>query len=275
MRETYYAGDFSVEKLEKLPLTFFPLSQQPEVYGVKCEFTILRDNFARVPLNTPFDEDDNAILQEEGEQTDIGSGCVSYSRTYWRVPGSWDDSKVVAYTFPGFPGYPGTADVRNPPSEAVAGRIVNDYFVVDPDDVLGSGCTAGGGPAPAATLLDAKGNPVQCVFSPLEIPVIQVTKFYKLHGASVDYHDFTNMLTATGGIGIGALFYEQTLPTFATYKLWIENAELYKWDTLVWDGTTDGNGAGNGFAQLVAQDSSIELVVGNVYRRETIYVLAK
>jgi len=267
------------------PRIKFPLPQEATIqlaaYAFDQSFQMAVSSFGSSgpsPKNTPASTfstdctDANAILTSYSQPADKMGGLCEFDASFHRVPASWSDFKQLPYTFPGFAGAQGYAGWRPIDTLTVPCRIQYDYFVLDPANVL-SGCIDGT-PAPATAILDSSGAAPTCVYKLGDIPQINRSFFCITEGGAYtpNYSSRTMVLAPAGGIGVGDLFWQQTLPKKETFIGWASNASTSRWNSTVWNGTSDSIGT---VGQLVAEDSRIEAYAGNIIQRITIYVLAK
>lgn len=239
------------------------------------------DQFPPAPKNTPSSSSpfslnkSNAILTDLTEPQNTGGALGKFTATFQVVPQTWNDVKVTAFAFPGFPGLIGQTGSRDIFTDEVDCRYQYDYYVLDPGNVLGGSPSSGGGVANASSVVDSNGVAVKTVFGMTDIPLIAKTFFVVAFGGTPDYTNRTNSLIVSGGASINGVNWFQTLPTKVHYQTWITNVGSHGWSTLVWDGTTDGAGSGNGFGQLVIKDSQLVPLAGNIIARVTQFVLVK
>lgn len=244
------------------------------------------DQFPPAPKNTPAVStpfslgnatnlgNANAILTSYSQPQIMGGGIGKYAGTFNLVPASWDDfSKVQPYTFPGFPGIIGQTGSRDIFTNEVTVRIRSDYFVLDPNGVLNAGTPIGPTAAPAnGTVNDSAGNPVQIVGSLGAIPIFAKSIFVVALAGTPDFTNYTMSIVPAGGKVVGSQTYYQTLPQLATYQTFISNAKANAWASTAWNGTTDTAGT---IGQLISRESQIIPYAGNIFARQTMYVLAK
>ncbi len=247
---------------------------QFQAYSFDQDFSQQIDRFPPAPKNTVASNatfglnDANAILVAMSQPRDKGSAIGHFTGTFSRVPASWVDFKMMPFTFPGFPGIIGSTG-RDIFSDVVPARIVHDYFVLDPANIISS--CAPGTPA-TATVLDSGGGAVTTVFQLGDIPTIKRTFFVVAFGGTPDFTNRTNSITPIGGTLVNGVTWYQTLPSLANYKTWISNAATNAWASTIWNGTTDTGGT---IGQIVAEDSKLQDYSGCIIDRQTIYILAK
>ena len=248
---------------------------QHDAYAIQQAFNMAASAFGTspAPKNTPAADfsadltDENAILTNISQPSDNGGSLISFDATFNRVPDSWNDfSRSFTYTFAGFAGLFG-GDYREPFAETVPCRVLREYFVLDPDNII-SGATAGGGVVNSTSILDSAGNAVKCVATLGDIPFIPKTKIVSSLSATLR----TNIIVQDGGVVINGVSWYETLPNRESYEELISNGEANQWDSTVWAGT---NTVASSEAQIVADDSTLEVFAGNIVCRQTIYILAK
>ena len=266
----------------------FPLPEdcpiQFAAYGFEQAFEQAAANFPPAPKNTPSNSgafagllDGSAILTKLSTPSFKGGLNVNFTGQFNVVPASWDDFKMMAYTYPGFPGFIGQ-DSRNVgfPNGTFLVRVHYDYFVVDPANIIST--VAAGTPGTATSLKDSGGNAVNCVYQKADIPAVLKALFFPLVSGSYDYTVPALSLVPSGGLTVGSLYYFETLPTSTQYKAWMTKATAAAWASTIWNGQPGiGSGqAGNAnVGQFVAEDSSLATYAGNIVSRATIYTLAR
>ncbi len=269
-------------------LRVFPLPGdcpiQFAAYGFEQAFEQAAGSFPPAPKNTPSNSgafagllDASAILTNLSAPSFAGGFNVKFSARFNVVPASWDDFKMMAFTYPGFPGAIGgsSRDVGFPPGNFLV-RIRYDYFVVDPANIIST--VIAGTPGTATSLLDSGGSAVNCVYQKADIPTVRKSLFFPKVSGSYDLSLPTLSLVVAGGVTLGSLTYFETLPTVTEYKAWITRATAAGWASLIWNGT-HGSGSGQSgdanVGQYVAEDSSLADYAGNIVARATLYVLAR
>lgn len=243
-RETYISGDWTVAEKFGDQRPFYPIPHLEEtVYAFAQDYTQARDQRVNLPLNTPSTDDSNALLQLESAGNDLGNLMTRWTRSYFRVPATWSDWEQGIYTFPGFPGYlaapnSGAAPIgRNPyvPPGGVRIRVQYDYFVIG---------------APMPGVLNSAGDAITVVATENAIPIIPRQTYYVAGNPTVYFEPPS--VTPAGGVTVGDYFYQESVPTRATYN------------ALVAAGT-----------EIVIADSAIQRYVGNIWARITRYTIAR
>lgn len=255
--------------------------QYENAYQFDQEFSIRQTLFTFPPaaLNTKSNNaafgltDANAILTSVSQARPGGSGFVSYSATFTRLPASWDDFKSMPFTFPGFPGTLGQNNTRNEFSQKIQIRLRYDYFLVDPTGL-------------ASGVLDSSGAAITVVASMGSIPTINKKYFLVANAEGIPVGATgirTNSIVPVNGKNINGTIWFQTLPQLATYLQWILNAAPYLTTTPpawtqttppVWNGISD-NGAAATEGQIVMDDSILQPFAGNIIARATPYILIR
>ena len=148
----------------------------------------------------------------------------------------------------------------------------HEYFVIDPDNVLGSGATAGSAPVQASAVLDSGGSKVWCVYQIQDIPVINKSQFYVAFGGTPDFSNITMSIVPAGGKTVGDTTWFPTMPDLVTYQSWGANAAANGWTSTVWNGADTTQ---TGVGQLVAIDSKKNDFTGLIVERVTTYILVR
>ena len=277
-------------------LKSFPLPPDSTVqlasYAIQQQYQMVATSFPPAPKNTLctdaslgalIDTDSAAnnkkpILTSYAQLSHIGGQLTEFEAMFNVVPATWNDYRVLPFTFPGFPGIIGQTGSRDIFTDKASCRLQYDYYVLDPGNVISS--VANGTPGTATSLLDSSGNAVKVVYKLGDIPTIAKSIFVVALSGTPDYSNRTNSLIVSGGAIIGGIGYYQTQPTKTVYQSWMSQALTTGWQGIAWPGTNnainDGStGAGHDYTQLVAEDSTIEIFAGNIVARVTMYVLAK
>ena len=269
-------------------LRMFPLPAdcpiQFAAYGFEQGFEQAAASFPPAPKNTPSNSgafagllDASAILTQLSPPSFQGGLNVKYSGRFNVVPASWDDFKMMTYTYPGIPGPVGGAsrNVGSPNGNFLV-RIHYDYFVIDPQNIIST--VVAETPGTATSLLDSGGSPVNCVYQKADIPAIRKALFYPKISGSYNYNLPTLSIIAAGGSTFGSLTYYETLPTLAQYEAWVARATSAAWESTAWNGqagTGSGQAGDANVGQMVAEDSSLATYAGNIEARMTLYILAR
>jgi hypothetical protein len=274
-------------------LRMFPLPAdcpiQFAAYGFEQAFEMSALTFPPAAKNTPSNAtsggnpvfsglaDANAILTTLSNPSFAGGYNVKFSARFNIVPASWDDFKMMTYTYPGIPGPIGGAS-RNVgiPNGNFLVRIHYDYFVVDPANIISA--VVAGTPGNATSVTDSGGTLVKCVYQKADIPSVRKSQFFPLISGAYNYNLPTLSIIPAGGATVGSLTYYETLPTLAQYEAWIAKATSAGWAATAWNGQS-GTGSGDAgdatVGQMVAEDSSLATYAGNIVARATIYILAR
>jgi hypothetical protein len=133
----YVSGDFDIAE----PITQLVFSEPfPGVniaYVLTQEFMQNRSEWMPLPLNTPHPAYTEFLLVEESPLQDTGiAGVVKWTRTYAKVPASYDEpGGNYTYNFIGFVGSFGinvtTVSGRERFAKNVPVKVVRDFFLVD------------------------------------------------------------------------------------------------------------------------------------------------
>lgn len=206
-----------------------------------------------------------------------------FERTYAKIPSSHEEPVSFGYTFPGWLTSTPTL-LRTPVTWTVLARVVHDYFQDDnPTPLTITGATgtastdviaASGHPfidGDRVTFIDGTGfdglNALQTYFAR---DVVAGTSFKLAATKGGSAEDFT--VDGSAGIfrrGIpqidrqryyvtsdnseqGYVTTSTTTPSLATYQGWVNNGE-----------------------EIVAEDSTVELYMGNIWVRKTPYLIAR
>lgn len=205
-------------------------------------FMQLLKDFLPLALNTAhFDADfTDWVLVKEGTKQHAGGGMVKWNRTYAIVPDSWDDWEIYGYPFIGYQGIYLAGNIGNVNPVAVTGRPRETQKVdsrVHRDYFLvGPGLT-----------YETAG----------EIPILIGQQYYAggLGGQKTDY-----IMDAFGG----------TSPTRTAYEVWVANA-----DSNAWTGDWVGAVSPVNPSQLLAENSTLTRLHGNIWVRASRFVLAQ
>jgi hypothetical protein len=227
-----------------------PIPRDKNPYILKQEFIQAAASFAPLALNTPHPVSTSFVLAEESERQTAGGNLVKWTRTYVKIPASWDDWDRHLYNFIGFMGdYVSEGGQlvtaitgRDRRQKNVMSRIVHDYFLVDPT----TGTTAG--PGTLAAPYDSPGS----------IPATSALRYYYPTNANLDIDFIADSPPLTSA----------SSPSRTAYDTWCANAI-----SKVWTSTVAPGGAFP--AQIQAEDSVLSQWMGNVWVRQTRYVLAQ
>lgn len=251
-------------------------------YAFSQEFEQKLSSFPPAPRNTISTNsafgnlgDANAILTSLSQPVPTGAGMGRYTAEFNIVPASWDDFKMLNFTFNGFAGYwllPTGSTVlpgRNAFTENILARQHYDYFLVDPSAI-------------ASGITDSAGGSVTVVNSLSAIPIIPRSVFSvalnAFNTSILSAHIHADLLSDHGGTPIDGTIFLETLPNKQYYQKWIDNAVANGWSSSVWDGVSGlGYTAGTAstVGQFVAQESQLQPYAGNIIARVTTYLLAK
>jgi hypothetical protein len=296
----YVDGDWTIEDPGSVPVLQSPIPATTDSDVFEQVFVQALTDFNPTPLNTPHpsagDTPDYSdfVLVKEGPKQDIHGGMVRWTRTYARVPESWDDYASYSYPLIGFLGVflAGSVGVVNPvlatgrPRKArvVDCRIHRDYFLT--------------GPGGSYT-------------SPGDVPWFRAQEYFASDGTFSGITFIANGQTSDF-ISDPVLTFPATSPDRTTYVGWMANARsvgfdgdsITNWagtwtggtayfvnDSVVYGGVVytctqniSGGGAPSGSgswralstpSQFLAEDSKLSRWMGNIFVRETRYILAQ
>ena len=222
--------------------------------------------------------DANAILTSLSDPSDNGGGLVSFDGTFSIVPATFDDFKIVSFTFPGFPGTLGGQYTRDVFTDNVLARFRYEYYVVDSAGILGTAPTSGGGVLTSSSVNDSGGTQVKRVYSLADIPLVAKQNFVTVYLGAAQPATRVTSLIKNGGDNVGGTPYLETLPNREYYQKWIANAAANGWTSAAWDGATGigyTSGTASTVGQFVFEESHLEPYAGNIIARVTSYLLAK
>jgi hypothetical protein len=276
-------GDFTTAKACGLPVFASPIPSAADGYVFTQDFCQLLTNWSAATYGTAHPSSGKTpdysewILINEGPRQDVGGGVIRWTRTYAKLPASYDDWESLSYTFigsaPGAFGAITSAQVgRLRFSEIVTARVKHDFFIVPStftDPITGT--------AVAATV-------------PGDIPVIRALAYciqFKYGSPQVQYggywyrQDYVCDAAVESTPG-GQLYV--TTPTATEYAAMIDDATANGWNATstlqVLAGNdpvlVDLNSTTYG-GQFVAEDSKLLRYQGsgNIWERVTRYILAK
>jgi hypothetical protein len=282
---TYFTdGDFSKPYMVSSPRFSQPFEGDSGEYVLEQDFWIHEKYFAPLALNTPHESTNgdpslsygNYVLVKESPTTKVGNGIVSWTRTYAALPASRNDTTTIAYTFIGFLGVlVPTTYVGNPTippgrpqfTKVVKCRVQNDYFITLNNVPSQLASTLGAGSVATATQPITALSGTVLLNDASKIPQIPKQAYYlgqgywsagptwtplfsdpvqaQAHGMSLGA--IWDISGALGISGIGV----NPQPTRTQYNVWVSNA-----------------------TEIVAEDSQIMRWMGNIYVRQTKYVVA-
>lgn len=225
-----------------------PFAGDAAVYKLEQDFMQFTANYSPLALNTAHPDYATYYLTGEGALSDAGGGISKWTRTYCSIPVTRNDYTSMAYAFIGYFGQ--IASLATDPNFPVVGRprqtrtvtcrVQNDYFL----------CAAG-----------------QTYTTPSAIPIILATKYYIPQGSvtvstgifiyaypppgsTSDMNNGTDTDLIWDPAAVSGII--PTVPSRTTYQGWI-----------------------NAGTELVAQASVISRWAGNIYQRQTKYVIAQ
>jgi hypothetical protein len=251
----YTDGDLDTAAACGLPVFSAPIAASTKEYLFTQEWMCSRKAFAITPLNTPhpsagqFPDYSAYRLVDEGPRTDMGGGMVKWVRTYAIVPDSHDEFESYSYQFIGFQTFLGISIVgRNRFARIVTSRVAHDYFLVG----------AGGYPTAG------------------DIPRVAATRYVaKTVGNAAPEPESTSDVEYLSNIGYPNVPYGTT-PSRTQYEQWLAAAAADGWSAapvgyqIDEEDLYDGTGG-----QIIAEDSRLTRWKGNIYLRQTRYILAQ
>lgn len=247
MNSIVYDGKFFLASPLGGPEFASPIEGDANYYIIRQRFTQFADDWEPLPVNSEHPDYPGFYIVEESERINAGGGVVIWQRTWAKPPPTHDEWETFAYNFIGYYGAFGvnTATVtgRDRRVVTVMSRLRHEYFLVD----------------------ELIANPGDDVIYPLagNIPVIPETKYL--------YWDLDPNETAywTDYLGDDDVLQQPTVPSRTEYEGWITNAVDLRWESTV---VSDTGGLPG---QLVADESRVTRWLGNIYLRQTRYVLAQ
>jgi hypothetical protein len=243
-------GDYTVASAISKAIFSSPIPRDKNAYILKQDFIQAAASFAPLAINTPHAVSTSFVLAEESERQSAGGNLVKWTRTYAKIPASWDDWERFLFQQIGFMGdYVSSGGSlvtaitgRDRRQDNVMSRIAHDYFLVDPVSGTSSG------PGTLAAPYDSPGS----------IPAPLRLRYYYASNPSLDVDyiaDSPPLVVAS-------------TPSRTTYNGWVTNAGTYGWASGIAPGGTHP-------AQIQAEDAVIAPWMGNIWVRQTRYVLAK
>lgn len=221
------------------PVMESPIPGDSAAYVLKQDFVIFLANWAALALDTAHGTYSDFKLAEEGPRQDQGGGVCRWTRTYAKVPATYDDWEMYSYNFIGAAGDFGvnvtTTTGRERKTFPVPCRVHKEFFR----------CAAG-----------------ETYTTPGAIPVNKA--FVYCFGSLWLQGDYLGPV--------------DTVPTSTDYGSMITDAATNKWSASVATQTIASDGdvtMGTAGGQIVAEDSRIVRWLGNIWCRETRYVLAQ
>ena len=241
-----------------------PFAANQSAIVFEQEFMVAIANHVPLPLNTPYDTAwsigwqgtyvglEKCFLVEEGPLEHIGAGIAKFQRKYANLPPTRNLFESYAHTIPAFTVDDAQTLARNSSSKIVASRIQLDYFVYDSLDLL-TGIIPG--VFPGTHRLDATTGIFPTGLILPEMAYFEPDPFFGTPGASplnaiemnliINFAGVSEALVDPTSISAGSN------PTSSQYKAWI--AAKY---------------------EIVAEASSLSQWMGNIYQRQTRFVVA-
>lgn len=240
-------GDFTVIRFTGWPVLHQPFAGDNGEYLLEQKCMQYGSNFAATALNTayPLAPYTSYVLVSESPLRDVNGGLVEWTQTYALVPNTRNDYSSISYNFIGY--YGSVANLatglvtkiigRPRATYSVKCRIQNDYYF----------CATG-----------------QTYTTPSAIPIIAAQRYYIPQG-SVSGSTFTPTYTrgsandlATGSDTDFIWTASQWASLIPTYPSTAE------YQALILAGT-----------EIVAEASQLSRWQGNIYQRQTKYVVAQ
>lgn len=276
--DVYVDGQMTTAKRVGLPVMSSPIPRNTASYLLTEEWEMqITDTNSWTPLalNTAHPEATGFILVEETERKDIGVSQVHWQRRYAKMPGSYDEWETFPYNFIGYFGpwggwiQPSDSQPtgRNRQTLAVESRVTHDFFLVAPPGAAGAAGSSSG-----------NGSLTSPYDVPGSIPANQVQKYRLVVGGvgSVWWMDIDFLSN-------NPPYNFQTTPSRKTYEGYVINAlaygwqsgrVIYKWAVAGGAPTVQDNSEPNP-GQIVAEDSRLQPWQGNIWVRQTRYILAQ
>lgn len=127
---TYEDGSYATPFAVSLPEFSAPFPRVNLDYILTQEWVCNLAAFAPLALNTAHPDYAAYLLVREDAKRDLGAGKVQWTRTYAKVPATWEDSKTINFTFPGFIQLLAPSlNYREPLTKTVVARSVYEYFL--------------------------------------------------------------------------------------------------------------------------------------------------
>ncbi len=160
----YADGTYTAPFAVSLPELSAPFPRVNLDYVLTQNWVCNLANYTPAALDTAHPDYAAFLLVREDNKRDLLGGKVQWTRTYAKVPASWEDAATINFTFPGSNFAVGAVAVRNPFARTVVARVLYEYFL----------CSDG-----------------QTYPTPKEIPVIPVFQPYL---SAWGVHSYTNIL---------------------------------------------------------------------------------
>jgi hypothetical protein len=247
-----------------LPRFSAPIPSTTTKYLLRQDFLQFKNQFSDLALNTAHPDYGSYVLVGEGELQDQGGGVVKWERTYAAVPASHDEFESFAYSFIAFAGL--ISSVIGGMATATGGFADTSGNVI-PSIQLG-GATGGsyttGRPRFTRTVNSRLQHDyflvgaAQTYATAGAIPSIPGLQYYV--GGLAEGQMTDCLIDAVGWI-------PASVPTRTQYKTWMAAAVASGWGGAVATLTTMGS-------QFVAEDSTLRRWQGNIWLRQTRYILA-
>jgi len=280
---TWTDGDFTAATACSLPAFSSPIPSESDAYLFTQDFCQFLANWSAATYGTAHpssgqtpDYSDWKLINE-GERRDMGAGIVRWTRTYAKLPDSFNDWETASYTFIG--SAPGAFDAitsnrvgRLRFSELVTSKVIHDYFLIPStftDPITGGNITATvPGDIPVIRAL------AYCIQFMYGSPSTQYGGYWYRQDYVCDDH----VDSVPGG------FLYVTTPTATEYQAMVSDASSNGWNSTVTNQVLTGTSpvlvdlnASTYGGQFVAEDSRLARFqgAGTIWERQTRYILAK
>ena len=276
-------GNFGVPYEVSPPRFSQPFDGDAGAYVLEQDFWIHENYFQSLPLNTPHESVNgdpgisypSYVLVKEGPTSKVGNGIVSWTRTYAALPASRDDWSRIAYTFIGFVGVltpsaftPGAVIGRPRTTAVVECRIQNDYFITLNNVPKSVASTVGSGSVASSVQPITQLSGVALLNDPSAIPSVPKQSYIQAQGTwsgSTFVPFYTDPVEQVlHGLPLGGIWDTSggnfpisgvtlvPIPSRTQYDAWVAAGQ-----------------------EIVAEDSTVARWMGNIYVRQTKYVVAK
>jgi hypothetical protein len=252
----YYSGDFDAAEPVSVPVFDQPFQGQNISYTFKQDFMQNAQTFATTALGTAHLNFPDFGLVHESECQDAGGGILRWTRTYAKLPETYNDWQSLTYTFIGFSGFlyavigstvdvaPGVPYGREPFQWTVPCRVQKDFFQADTAEEI--------------EII----NKMDYVFLEPNVPAKYLTDGppdgpYQVGSTPSRTQYYAWKIKAAKDKNAG--------------KPWQGTVALYGYDASGLPEITDDENS----SQFAAEDSRISRWIGNIWMRETLFVLAQ
>jgi hypothetical protein len=229
-------ANWTTAQQASLPIFEAPIDGVNTLYILRQKWKVLYENYSPLALNTAHPDYSEFKLVKEGPQEDSGVGCVTWERIYAKVPSQHVEFSTYAYNFIGFIGK--VFYVNGNPDETIStyGRERHQRTVL------------------ARTQFDYYLVDGSTIMTQFDIPVIEETIYYAPSS-------WVTPPLITDYLWENPPFTNETNPDRSTYESWMAAD------------AASAPAIGSSFS-LVAQASKVERWMGNIWRRQTLYIKA-